>query len=416
MNPDCERWVELSDRQAIEETLPHDAEEFLRKHARTCRLCGRTDALFRDLRISDQPESVPSEREIDNVLLGVARATRRQSQVNRRLAGGAAAALALAAGLALWITGRDDGGAGGVHSSNAAPSSAAVAPPERLASADPSPPSAEAGCSEVVTGVVVCMAPGTSITSKDLTSKDRVLTLGGGHVVVSLVPQPAGTSFSLATEKGRVTAVGTVFSVESSDDGAVTARVVEGKVMVREKDSPAGRSLRAGESLRLGALKPSMLTVEERERDLALLPAELRDALREPAPAPSSSAPAPNLEGLLQQALALRARGQFRRAAEVYRQIHQASPGSAAGGTALMSLGELALSSLNDPRAALAAFDSYLATGGALSQEAAFGRIRALRALGRTAEERSAIEGFVARYPKVPQSRVLRERLHTLER
>jgi tetratricopeptide (TPR) repeat protein len=119
---------------------------------------------------------------------------------------------------------------------------------------------------------------------------------------------------------------------------------------------------------------------------------------------------------MLSQALELRGRGQFRRAAEVYRQIHQASPRSAAGGTALVSLGELSLSSLNDPRAALAAFDSYLTTGGALSQEAAFGRIRALRALGRTAEERTAIERFVAQYPKVPQSSVLRDRLHTLER
>jgi hypothetical protein len=81
-----------------------------------------------------------------------------------------------------------------------------------------------------------------------------------------------------------------------------------------------------------------------------------------------------------------------------------------------VSLGELSLSSLNDPLAALAAFDSYLARGGALSQEAAFGRIRALRALRRTPEERTAIERFVARYPNVPQSRVLRERLNALGR
>ncbi|MDQ2642983.1 MAG: FecR domain-containing protein [Myxococcota bacterium] len=414
MSADCERWEELSDCQAIGETLSHDAEEFLRDHARACGPCGRNAALFRELRISDQPESVPSEREIDDVLLGVANATRQQRHVHRRLAGGVAAALALAAGLALWITARDDAASGGAHSSLQAQSSGPVAISEREESANPLPPSGEAGCSEVVTGVLVCMAPGTTITSKDLASKHRVLGLAGGRVVVSLVPQPAGTSFSIATEQGRVTAVGTVFSVESSDDGVITARVVEGKVIVREKDTSTGRPLRAGESLRLGSLKPSTLTVEERERDLELLPPELRHPLREPAPAPSASAPAPNPEALLQRALALRARGQFRRAAEIYRQIHQASPGSAAGGTALMSLAELSLSSLNDPRAALTAFDAYLATGGALSQEAAFGRIRALRALGRTAEERSAIERFVALYPKVPQSRVLRERLNTL--
>jgi tetratricopeptide (TPR) repeat protein len=234
---------------------------------------------------------------------------------------------------------------------------------------------------------------------------------------VSLVPQPAGTSFSIVTAAGSVTAVGTVFSVECTEDGKIIARVLEGKVAVREKDVPAPRALRAGESLRLGAAKPSTLTAEERERDLALLPAELRAAHpNESAPSPSASAPASTLEALLQQALALRAQGRFRRAAEVYRQIYEAGPGSAAGGAALVSLGEISLSSLNDPRAALAAFDAYLALSGALSQEAAFGRIRALRALGRTADERTAIERFVARYPKVPQSRVLRERLHTLGR
>jgi hypothetical protein len=417
MNPDCEHWVELSDKQAIGQALPHDARDFLRDHAQVCGQCGRTAAIFRSLRVPDQRDDVPSESEIDDVLLGVAEMARRQTSAQRRWLAGGVTALALAAGFALWMTARDGADPDAPSSNLLARGSGAVAAPEQVEAAGAAPPAAGAGCSEVVAGVVVCTAAGTTITGKDLDSKDRVLELGGGHVVVSLVPQPAGTSFSIVTEAGRVTAVGTVFSVESSNDGTITARVVEGKVVVREKDTPSAHPLRAGESLRLGALKPSTLTVEERDRDLALLPPELREAhSRDAAPPPAASAPAPKLEVLLEQALALRARGRFRRAAEVYRQIHEASPASAAGGTALVSLGELSLSSLNDPRAALAAFDSYLARGGALSQEAAFGRIRALRALGRTADERSAIERFLAQYPKVPQSRVLRERLNTLGR
>jgi hypothetical protein len=372
--------------------------------------------MFRKLRIAVVSNDVPSERELDDVLQGVAdMAAQRNSAWSRRRAVGAGVALAMAAGFAVWVSAGGDAAVGAARSTVVMQNTSAIAAPSAVESAVSPLRSAEAGCSEILTGIVVCTAPGTTLTGQDLESKARVLRLGRGRVVVSLVPQPAGTSFSIVTAAGSVTAVGTVFSVESAEDGTITARVVEGKVAVREKDVPAPRPLRAGESLRLGAAKPSTLTSEERERDLALLPVELRAAHpNESAPSPSASAPASTPEALLQQALALRAQGQFRRAAEVYRQIYEAGPGSAAGGAALVSLGEISLSSLNDPRAALAAFDAYLALGGALSQEAAFGRIRALRALGRTADERTAIERFVARYPKVPQSRVLRERLHTL--
>jgi tetratricopeptide (TPR) repeat protein len=267
--------------------------------------------------------------------------------------------------------------------------------------------------------VLACIAAGTEITRRNLDSPERFLELARGHVVVSLEPQPAGTSFSIVTAEGRVTAIGTVFSVESRERDTTVARVLEGKVAVRDDGSSTPRPLRAGESLRLGTPKASAISAHERERDLSLLPADIRAALAGDSAAtpPASSAastPAATPEALLEQALALRAQGQFRRAAEVYRRVHAASPASAAGGTALVSLGELSLSSLRDPRGALAAFDSYLSRGGALSQEAAYGRVRALRALGRTAEERSATERFLAQYPGAPQSRILRERLATL--
>jgi hypothetical protein len=71
---------------------------------------------------------------------------------------------------------------------------------------------------------------------------------------------------------------------------------------------------------------------------------------------------------------------------------------------------------LRDPRGALNAFDSYLAGGGPLAQEAMFGRVRALRALNRPAEERLAIERFLAAYPEAPQRHVLRARLSAIQR
>jgi tetratricopeptide (TPR) repeat protein len=235
---------------------------------------------------------------------------------------------------------------------------------------------------------------------------------------VSLAPQPAGTSFSIVTPAGRVTAVGTVFSVESTEGGGLIARVLEGKVAVHAGSSTDAGLVRAGERLRLGDAQPSALTTEDRERDLALLPPERRALLSsalESAGA-SEAARVATPDALLERALALRAQGDFRLAAETYRKIHEMSPKSAAGGTALVARGELLLSSLSDPRGALASFDTYLAQKGALSREAEFGRVRALRALGRTADERRAIAEFLSQYPDAPQSRVLRQRLAALGR
>ena len=43
--------------------------------------------------------------------------------------------------------------------------------------------------------------------------------------------------------------------------------------------------------------------------------------------------------------------------------------------------------------------------------DAYYGRIQALRALGRTAEERAEIRRFLARYPKSLQGAALKQRL-----
>jgi ferric-dicitrate binding protein FerR (iron transport regulator) len=415
MNPDCVRWTQLSDRDAVGQTVAEGEREFLSLHAQTCEQCSREDAVLRALLVPPASDEQPSELEAAGILGRVTERLARERQARqRRWVAGASGALAIAAGVAVWVTRSGDAAAPAsapiaVHSLRQAP----VPPPATSVTR----PATASGCAEVVAGVLACTAEATVITRQDIVSNERFLELDRGHIVVSLARQPEGTSFSIVTAAGRVTAVGTVFSVESREDGTTIARVVEGNVAVRQTGDATSRPLRAGESLRLGKPKPSALTQEERERDLALLPPEVREALPVATGSSTSAsglAPASTPEALLKQALALRSQGQFRRAADVYRKIHEASPRSAAGAAALLSLGELLLSSLNEPAAALTAFDSYLARGGELSQEAAFGKIRALRALRRSAEERSAIEQFLRQYPGSPQSRVLRQRLTTL--
>jgi hypothetical protein len=389
--------------------------EFLSGHTRTCEQCSREDAVIRGLLAPPPSDEQPSEKDADDVLRRVAERSARDRQAwQRRWVAGASGALAIAAGVALWVTRNGEAPAPASSPIAVQDVRTAVVPPAANSLA---PPPQGPSCAEVVAGVLACTGEATVITHRDVDSKERFLELDRGHIVVSLARQPEGTSFSIVTAAGRVTAVGTVFSVESREDGTTIARVVEGKVAVRQKGDPTSRPLRAGESLRLGNSKASALTQEERERDLALLPAEVREAIPTTTGSSTSAsglAPAPTPEALLKQALALRSQGQFRRAADVYRRIHETSPKSPAGAAALVSLGELLLSSLNEPAAALTAFNSYLARGGELSQEAAFGKIRALRALRRSADEQSAIEQFLRQYPGSPQSRVLRQRLTTL--
>ena len=48
--------------------------------------------------------------------------------------------------------------------------------------------------------------------------------------------------------------------------------------------------------------------------------------------------------------------------------------------------------------------------GGPLSEQAEYGRIRALHQLGRGSQEREATRRFIARYPNAPETRLLKKR------
>lgn len=125
--------------------------------------------------------------------------------------------------------------------------------------------------------------------------------------------------------------------------------------------------------------------------------------------------PAPSAADLLRAARGLVGKGRWAEAAASYRRLRQLHPGSAEAHTVLVALGQLQLDRLGDPRAASRSFSAYLAGGGALSQEAHYGKIRALRALGARPEERAAIEQYLARHPSGEDAPSLRKRLIRLQ-
>jgi hypothetical protein len=102
-----------------------------------------------------------------------------------------------------------------------------------------------------------------------------------------------------------------------------------------------------------------------------------------------------------------------RAALAVYLELRRTFPSSPEASTVLVTLGKLELD-LGAPERALAAFDAYAMRGGPLGPEALSGRVRALRALGRTSEERRAIEEYLTRHPTGFEAPAMKKRLSTL--
>jgi hypothetical protein len=122
---------------------------------------------------------------------------------------------------------------------------------------------------------------------------------------------------------------------------------------------------------------------------------------------------APSATTLLDEARQRLGRGDARGARAVYERLRATYPSSPEAKTVLVTLGKLELE-LGAPLRALAAFDAYAKQGGPLVPEALAGRIRALRALGRQAEERRAILDYLERYPRGLEAPALEKRLSTL--
>jgi TolA-binding protein len=121
-------------------------------------------------------------------------------------------------------------------------------------------------------------------------------------------------------------------------------------------------------------------------------------------------------EGLLETAGRQRRGGDLEGAENTYLSVLSSSTDSSEIGIALIALGEITLEHRRDSDKALEYFDDYLKRYpiGVLAQEAAYGRIRALRQAGGTEEERTALERFLEAYPDAVQSGPAEKRLETL--
>jgi TolA-binding protein len=125
---------------------------------------------------------------------------------------------------------------------------------------------------------------------------------------------------------------------------------------------------------------------------------------------------APSMKELLKRARALRLQREWRASAKVYEELIRRYPDTDEATASLVTLGDIQLSRLKNPIAALAHFNAYLGSGRAtLRPEALIGKAKALGRLGRAAEERATLETFLSRFPDALQAERVKARLEELK-
>jgi ferric-dicitrate binding protein FerR (iron transport regulator) len=492
----CKRWIALSDRAALGESLAAAERDFLCSHARECSECGAEQELWRSLETMETaaaaaPSTTP-----------VRRANRLRFSVEVVLAAAAVAAAVLIvprvrvrppAPVAAMATPRPATCigfvSGDVDVDGQSPSVGTALVRGSVLSSR-----AGAACLVLDGGVRACLSPHTRVRLAEIGGPDRRLEVLAGKVVAELEPQAPGSTFTLAARDGTATAIGTAFSVDVPEgEGPSITRVLHGRVLVRPLGAPA-KQVSAHAQAPMTAAQPTPLAADDEEHDLSLLVraigsvtdkpaiasvesdppgatvriddriagrtplsilldpgdhalvvendgASSRDSLRlgagerldrrfdlrrvvaEPPLATASSAPrvdphAPATVGtpgndalsLLRMARDEGARGNVRQSAAVYQTLLARFPASPEAIASECAYAELQLGSLGDATGALRTFEHYLAHGGPLAEDAAYGRIRALRALGRRDEERSATETFLKEHSDGAAAAALRLR------
>jgi hypothetical protein len=294
----------------------------------------------------------------------------------------------------------------------------------RLAGGDVIATRAGRACFGIEPNISLCAGPNSRVVLESLRVEHVKVRVERGVLVAALEKRAPGQLFSLLAEDVTATARGTTYAVARDESGAVSVSVIEGTVGVTRA---MGDEVSVGpeRSLRLGldgaSDGPTTLHPHERATLTSVLAGTAPSAasaeakpLPEAGGASDKTAPAPpSAAMLLENARRELERGNARAAHALYERLRASYPASPEARTVLVTMGKLELD-LGRPERALSSFDAYLAAGGALALEAQSGKIRALRALGRTEAERQAIRQYLARFPNGFEAPAFERRLAAL--
>jgi hypothetical protein len=408
-----DRWRDLADAEAVGDALEDDELEFLRAHADDTPERRAERELLDSLAALDEP--VPLTREDEAIADAVIAQFRDEATPARSVggdvvafprravvgAGMVATGLAAAAAVALWMRPAPEAAPVVADAEEAVETVAAPSGPILRSGALAFEGTTLAAGDEVPTDVwLTGSRDGSCIESSICADEGARIKLGENEAGRTLEVEAGRVRvdghfgpLQVTTFQGRVASDGGRFTVEVTQEQVVVV-VLVGPVTVISDDGE--QELESGSRLALGEVLAVEDTPEPVDAEPEVTPADGDE--RAPASA-TKPAKASSAADMLAQAQSLRGAGQHRRAAAAYERLLAEYPASAEAHAAAVTLGKLQLG-LGKARKALDAYDRYLKKGGALAEEAAYGRIRALDQLGRTAQRDTAIDRFAADYPR----------------
>lgn len=184
------------------------------------------------------------------------------------------------------------------------------------------------------------------------------------------------------------------------DDGTGKIQAIAGAVRLQSAGTDAGpRVLPLDQVFALNEVgKPDGPLSEDEPRLVDDAPTAVEPSDKPAATTQRESAPRRSAADLLSGARGHVANGHIEQALRAYATLRRTHPGSSEAQAANVSIGQLELRR-GHAKAALRAFSRYLGRGGALAEEAHWGKIRALHKLGRTAKRDAAIAALRAASP-----------------
>ena len=362
------------------------------------------------------------ERARARVVDAVRRDTR-QRRV-RKIGAGVCAAIAAAAGVALWLapaTPAPDAATPTAHAPTVKADECALVQAARGVRFEAS---RGGGRSLVVAGHLrVVATSGASATRMLVEPCTVAIDLQAGRGAVQARDLKGG-ELRVRTTHGDVVVRGTTFSVNASED-ALAVELVEGSVQV-ERARRAALTLAAGEALvaRGQTVTRTPLTAQARATLLAQLAADAPTpaasaeqvaapqepaAPEQPEAAPNAQAPPP-AESLLARADGARRDGRVADARRLYRKAGgQRGPAAEAAWLRLARM-EMERGRERAARAALDAHGRRFASG-VLAAEASWIHVQLVQHKGEDAATRAAAKALIRAHPKSPQARAARRLL-----
>ena len=396
---DWDRWLELTDEEALGETLDDDDAAFVERYPGVDHRCAEDRTLWSAIEAHVQREPLPTADDACTVQAVLEHMGHEAAPIRSRgrfwAVGGIAAAAAI---LLLWTATRPTGApeAAGVVEPNpvrglVVQAGRVIVGDVELGEGEPIPE----GTVQAAGEARACLAEaGWGIACLEPDAQASVVRDASGRTTVALQRGSLEVDLDRSGVVEAADAVrveGSRFSVSVGEvEAAVIVTAVAGSVHVFGPD---------------GELRADAGEVVE-----VLLDRAERPEKEEASGSRTRLGPA----ALLERAQAARGARNMREAAALYRKLLARHPKSTEASVAWLSLAELELDSLDDPAAALRAYDNYLRRGGPLAREARFHRIRALRKLGDTKKEAAAIEDFLSRHPQSVYAPALRKRQRAL--